>query len=42
MVSADSRTPEETKEVGAVDWLSTLDGREGISDIGLLGDVVVC
>lgn len=51
MVSADRGPPEETREVGAVDWLSgatllpgprMLDGKEGTSDIGLLGESVVC
>jgi len=50
VVSADSGAPDETNDVGAVDWLSgatlldglrTLDGREGTSDMALLGEVVV-
>ena len=50
IVSADRGAPEETSDVGAVDWLngerlspglSTLDGREGTSDMGVLGNVVV-
>jgi len=50
IVSADRGPPEETRDVGAVDWLngeklppglSTLEGREGVSDIGVLGGVAV-
>jgi hypothetical protein len=51
VVSADKGPPEETREVGAVDWLSgvmllpglkRVDGKEGTSDIGVLGDMEVC
>jgi hypothetical protein len=50
IVSADRGAPEEGGDVGAVDWLSgalllpglrILDGSEGTSDIGVLGEVVV-
>lgn len=51
VVSADRGSPEETRDVGAVDWLSgptllpglrMLDGSEGTSDMGVFGESVVC